>query len=88
MAQTATFRLAFRVEGNWWVAYLAKRDSMEGARKLGSILTRIVEDKERKDAFMAIMVSAMDSAVKDITGSAPLSWDTRGAPESERSGRA
>jgi len=85
----APFRLAMRREGNWWVAYLALRNTMAGAKELGRVLIGIVENNpERKTAFMDLMKSAIASATVDVLGKAPEYWEEQSAPESERSGRA
>lgn len=92
MAQTRTpmpIRLAMRVEGDWWVAYLAKADTMEGAKRLGSILMGIVENNpERKEAFLSLMKFAMEESIKKLFGQTPDWEEPHPAPESERSGRA
>jgi hypothetical protein len=80
-------RLAMRVEGDWWVAYIATSNSMDGAHRLGSILLSIVQDKDRKQAFMDLMKSAMADAIVDAFGQQPT-WTEEPAPEAERSGRA
>ena len=87
--KTMPIRLAMRVEGDWWVAYMAQKDSMDGATRLGSILMGIVEhNQERKQAFMALMQSAMTDGIKDVFGQTP-DWNApQSAPESERAGRA
>lgn len=82
-------RLAMRVENGWWVAYYALPNTMEDALHLGQIRMRFVEDKERKDAFMALMREAVSDVIEEKTGVRPV-WP-RGpqpAPESERSGHA
>jgi hypothetical protein len=91
MPQTKTMpiRLAMRVEGDWWVAYLAQADKMDGAKRLGSILMGVVENNpDRKKAFMAIMQSAMTDAIKDVFGQTPDWGAPQSAPEAERAGRA
>jgi len=80
-------RLAFRIEGDNWVAYFAKPDTMEGAIFLGSIKLVFVEDQGRKRIFMDLMKSAFTDAIGTIGGEVS-SWDERAAPEHERSGRA
>lgn len=80
-------RLALRVEGDWWVAYFAKPATMEGAIELARIAMRLVQDRARKEAFMALMRDAVDEFLQDIYGERG-DWHTRGAPEHERSGRA
>jgi hypothetical protein len=81
-------RLAFRVEGKWWIAYYALPNTMEGAIVLGSIAMSLVEDKERKLAFQAIMKSAVEDLFAARFGDVIDSWNEQQAPESERSGSA
>lgn len=89
MAKTLPVRLAMRVEGDWWVAYMAQADTMDGAKRLGSILMGIITSSpERKQAFMALMQDAMSGAIKDVFGQTP-DWNApQAAPEAERAGRA
>lgn len=82
-----TGRIAFRVEGNLWVAYFAKPNTMDGAIALGSIQMKLVQDQERKRAFMEIFKGAIGEFLEENFG--PVgSWDEQRAPESERSGSA
>lgn len=80
-------RIALRVEGKFWTAYLAKSGTMEGCRKLGSILMDAVADQERKVAFMDLMQSYVTDVIK-AAGSEALEWEQRAAPEHERVGNA
>lgn len=80
-------RLAFRVEGDWWVCYCAKRDSMEGALKMASVAMGIVRDGDRKTGFMNIMKDALADFIEDKFGQRPEMIEEPG-PESERSGTA
>jgi hypothetical protein len=81
-------RLALRHEGNWWNAYYAMPDTMDGAILLGSIAMRFVEMQERKNAFMTLMREAVSDIIEEKTGTRPTWPEPRGqpAPESERSG--
>lgn len=89
MSKKAELRLALRVEGDWWNAYFAESGTMEGARKVGSILMAAVQDSEdRKQAFMTLMQSFMSDVIKDVMGSRPLWWESKPAPEHERAGNA
>jgi len=81
-------RLAMRAEGNLWVGYYAKPDTMEGALFLGSIQLRFVEDKDRKNAFMGLMREAVGDILQEATGERPSWTEPHRAPESERSGSA
>jgi len=89
----APIRLAFRVEGDWWVAYLAKRSSMDNARELGRVLMGIVTGDDggaadRKQAFMDLMKAAIAGATDQLWNVKPEFWDEQPAPEHERSGSA
>src|SRR5580765_6615106 len=64
-------RLAMRHEGNFWVAYYALPESMEGAVLLGSIAMRFVDTKPRRDAFMEIMKKAVADLLQDQFGERP-----------------
>lgn len=89
MSDKIELRLAFRTEGDWWNAYIAESGTMSGARKVGSILMAAVRDNvDRKQAFMALMQSFMSDVLKDVTGSRPLWWEPKAAPEHERAGNA
>lgn len=83
-------RLAMRVEGDWWVAYYAMPETMDGAIELARIDMGIVVDPRPKSAFMDIMRGAVTDIIKERCGATPQ-WpepEGRPAPEHERSGRA
>lgn len=82
-------RLAMRVEGAKWNAYAAKPDTMVDAIWLGSIALRFIEhNKQRKQAFLALMQDALGEQLAEITG-APVTWNKpSAAPEHERGGSA
>lgn len=83
-----TFRLAMRVEGDKWSAYVASTDSMENATWMGSIAMSIVNDKpERRRAFIELMKDALGEVLIQH-GVKVESWDEQPAPESERAGHA
>lgn len=75
------FRLAFRVEGEWWRCYLAPPGAMEGAALLGQIGFGLVQHPETKREFMELMRRALER------GGVVIDGDTVPAPEHERSGR-
>jgi hypothetical protein len=82
--QVTPFRLALRVEGDKWNAYLAKPDTMQDAMWIGSILLKFVENNEhRKQIFIALMQDALAEAVEELIGTKPT-WDMLPAPEHER----
>ena len=85
MIQSIMGRLALRIEGDLWVAYYALPNTMKDALFLGSIQTRFVEDKERRDIFMGLMQQAVSDLIEDEVGVRP-DWPNppRQAPEHER----
>lgn len=81
-------RLAFREEGNMWNAYLAKMDTMVGAKLIGSIaMGAVIKDPEVKEVFMGLMKKVMANGIEELTGAAPTAWDTRPASDT-RGGHA
>jgi hypothetical protein len=77
-------RMAMRVEGDKWNAYIAHPDTMKGAIWIGSIAMRFVENNpERKQAFIDIMAGALSEMIAGLLGRTP-SWETQTAPEHER----
>jgi hypothetical protein len=77
-------RLAFRIEGDTWVAYYALPDTMAGAIFMGSIKMLFVQDQDRKRAFMDLMKSALGDFIEGEVES----WTEQLAPEAERAGNA
>lgn len=81
-------RLALRVEGEWWVCYVAKPGTMDLAVEIARIRMSMVEDQERKHAFMDLCRSCMEEIVRRIGGTT-LGWnDPVAAPEHEKAGNA
>ena len=80
-------RLAMRREGDNWVAYMAKIDTMEDAVLLGSIrMGLVVNNTGRRDAFIGLMQDAMGEFISDRVGVEPNWQPEQDAPEHERSG--
>ena len=82
-------RLALRVEGNFWVAYFAAHNTMDGAIQLGSLHMTIATLPAHKAAFMALMQAALADITRDATGG-EMTWPDppQSAPEHERAGSA
>lgn len=80
-------RLAMRVEGDWWVAYLAQPDTMKGAVEMGRICRGLFEDEKVKREWQQTLTDWMARAVEEKTGQTP-EMITEPAPEPERSGSA
>ena len=83
---TQVARLALRVEGDFWVAYLAPAYGMKGAKVLATILMTAVIDPRHKLAFMALMRNVVGDIIEANTGHRPI-WpapDGVTAPEAER----
>jgi len=82
-------RVALRQKGNFYNAYAAASDTMEGAFLLGSIAMGSVQKHPAiKIAFIALMKQVMAAGIKETTGVEPEGWITHTAPESERGGSA
>lgn len=82
-------RLAMRVEGDWWKAYYALPDTMQGALLLGQIhMGAVTRSLDRKHEFMELMQAVVSDFIAQGTGERP-SWPEAPipAPEHERSGR-
>lgn len=80
-------RLAMRVEGETWNAYYAKPDTLKDAVFLGSIKMSLVENRGRRDAFLALMKECVADMIEKVVGHRPTYPEgERPAPESERSG--
>lgn len=81
-------RIAMRCEGNFWNAYVAQPNTMEGALLLGSIaITPCKQNPEIKNAFMELMQAAFNEFLKS-QGIDTIGFETRPAPEHEKAGRA
>ena len=76
-------RLAFRVEGDLWVAYYALPDTMHDALPLAFIAMTCVKRPERKEAFMDLMRNIVADIIEVRTGERPT-MKTRPAPFWER----
>lgn len=80
-------RLALRHEGEWWNAYYALNDSMDGAILLGSIrMKAVVENKQLKEMFMKAMRIFVSDMLQENLGTRPDWQEPITAPEHERSG--
>jgi hypothetical protein len=81
-------RLALRVEGDWWVAYIAKTGTMDGAFEIARVAMGIVRPNERlKQLFVDLAQGGLEDALRSA-GADPISWSEEPAPQHERSGRA
>lgn len=78
-----------RLEGDFWNAYVALLDTMDGAFLIGSIAKGILHDDKLKDRFMRLMQDAISHGLGAVAG-VPVTWPEppHAAPESERSGHA
>ena len=82
-------RLAFRIEGDYWNAYYAMSDTMDGAVQLGSIrMAAVSYNPRRKQAFMDIMRDIVADILEEKIGTRPTWGGPQAAPEHERSGSA
>jgi hypothetical protein len=78
-------RIAFREEGNYWKAYLAQADSMEGAMLIGLIpLAAASEGNPLKQKFTDLMKEVLTDFMV-ATGAEIEGWnDPVSAPPHER----
>lgn len=82
-------RLALRHEGDFWNAYIALANTMDGAKLIGSMLIGpAMKNPEIKQTFKDLMQQVMADGIEAMTGKAPEEFVTTPAPESERSGNA
>lgn len=82
-------RLALRVEGNFWNAYFALPNTMDGAIFLGGVAMAVVTGHpERKATFMGLMREAVADIIEHASGERPTWNGEQAAPEHERAGRA
>ncbi len=86
-AKTQVSRVAMRVEGDWWVAYIAPIGTMEGALELGRTRMTIVQDPDRKSAFIDVFASFAADVLEAEFGER-ADMVIHPAPEHERAGRA
>lgn len=86
---TKVGRLAMRAEGQWWNAYYALPDTMNGALHLGSIrLTAVQANENLKLRFMATMRELVDDVIADKAGMRPSWGGPETAPAHERAGHS
>jgi hypothetical protein len=82
-------RLAFRHEGDFVNAYMAKPETMDGATLLGSMRkTMLDESTEVWEAWKDLMRLAFGNMIKGALGIDAEWGDEKRASEHERSGRA
>lgn len=77
-------RLALRAEGDFWNAYYAMPDTMDGALLLGSLHLRLAEIPERKAEFLDLMRSCFADLIELKIGRRPTFQPARAAPDHER----
>jgi hypothetical protein len=72
------FCLSFRPEGEFWNAYVARRNSTDGAILIGSIVLAAAEDKLIRAEFVALMKSATTARIKALFGAVIATRSRRG----------
>lgn len=83
------FRIAFRSEGDFVNCYYAAPDTMEGAMLLSSFRTSTLRQTQGAFAkWRELMQQIMNAACLGALGAEPVGFETRAAPEHERSGSA
>lgn len=72
MAPQGIGRIALRDEGDWWVAYHARLDTMDGATEIGRIRMNLVkQDHMLKERFIAFIREAFNVACREALGLTP-----------------
>lgn len=85
----AGWRLAFRHEGMWWVAYVAPEETMEGKMEIGRIVLSVVVDEKTRKGFMELMKGAIDGILRAKVGEGVTGWsEDMAAPEHEKAGHS
>jgi hypothetical protein len=80
-----TSKIALRREGMWWVAYYAANHRQI---ELSRMRLNIAEQDEAvKNAFIEFNKLILQTCIEKVGGSVDF-WETRPAPETERSGNA
>lgn len=81
-------RVAFRHEGEFWNAYIAKAETMADAILIGSIAMRSAKrNPVVKDTFIDLMTQIFRDAAAEL-GLPVSEMEIRPGPEHERGGRA
>ena len=81
-------RIAMRVEGKWWVAYMAALDTMIGAVPIARIRFDAAHIPEIKEGFTELCKLVMVKAAGVANVGPVTDWSVREAPEHERSDNA
>lgn len=80
-------RIAFRHEGDWWVAYHAQVETMQGAVELARVGMGFVMDSVRKRQFIQFVRDIYADAIEEKIGVRPqFPKEPEPAPEHERAG--
>jgi hypothetical protein len=74
-------RLAMRIEGDKWNAYIARDGTMDGAIWVGSIAFKFGENEKRREQFLALMSECLAEMIEEMASAPP---ERRRAPEQER----
>lgn len=65
-------RLAMRIDDEWWVAFAAQPDTMDGAVELMRIsLALVKQDNILKERVMEVAKEAFDAACREALGVTP-----------------
>lgn len=82
-------RVAFRVEGQYYNAYWALRDTMEGAIHIASVKIAPLRCNDAlRTQFVELVQNIVSDAFDKTMGARPSAWTKESAPEHERSGNA
>lgn len=79
----APIRLAMRVEGDYWTAWLARHGTMEGAQRLASVHLKVVENQDRREALRRLLSEFVMDVIEEHAGARPTAMSERPAPDHE-----
>lgn len=89
MMDKSRFRIAMRVEGDWWVAYFAEPGSMDGAIEVARFPMRVAGHLAVRDAILVLVQDLMKSLLSGVLGLGGVEdFEISSAPEHERAGRS
>ncbi len=89
MADKSRFRIAMRVEGEWWVAYFAEPESMISAMEIARFPMKVASHLAVRDAILDLVQELTKSLLSGVLGLGGVEdFEISSAPEHERAGRS
>jgi hypothetical protein len=82
-----TGRLSFRVEGGEWACYWVPDQDIVGGVRFAQIRMSLVQNKDRKEAFMQLMRDCFSDFCRHHFGSEPTWGEPVAAPKTQKEPR-